>query len=379
MRRAIGSCLSHISVLLLLMTACGAIHARQTDPSIPAREEMDLGKQALRSDRVEEAVEHFKMAKALDPSLIDASLYLGISYVAWDDRDIDLPENQDHAELAIGEFTLVLQHQYAPQEAKLQALKNLAEIYYNQTNYAKSRQYYRQYIAEDPRLKPARFRSFPRITLWAWERPEDLREFDPRRFAICYLERTIIITDRVEVIPRKQPLALAPGATLIAAARIEAPAGTADLRDPELPAKVAGIIAESKNRRQVAAIQVDFDATKSQRSFYSNLLQQLRRKLPGNMPLSITALASWCSEDDWIGNLPIDEATPMFFRMGPEHPPATSTGWNYPIKERLCRNAAGVSTDEAWPRLYPGTRVYVFHPHAWNKIALNNVEGYLPP
>ena len=34
------------------------------------------------------------------------------------------------------------------------------------------------------------------------------------------------------------------------------------------------------------------------------------------MPLTITALASWCDGDDWIDGLPVADASPMLFRMG---------------------------------------------------------------
>lgn len=228
------------------------------------------------------------------------------------------------------------------------------------------------------RLRATRFSAFPHVTLWAWERPEDLRGLDPHRFAVAYLDRTIIVTDRVDVVPRRQPLEVAPGAQVIAVVRIEASAGTADISDPALSTRLAGIIAESAVHRQVDGVQVDFDARVSQRAFYAQMLQQLRLKLPKGFPLSITALASWCAYDDWIKDLPIDEAVPMYFRMGPEHPPASASGWSYPVREPLCRNVAGVSTDEAWPQLNPGTRVYVFHPRAWSSVALNNLEGYWP-
>jgi hypothetical protein len=223
-----------------------------------------------------------------------------------------------------------------------------------------------------------RFHDYPRITLWAWERAEDFRGLDPNRFAVAYLDQTILVSDHDEVIPRRQPLAVDPGAKIIAVVRIEAHAGTADLSDPGLPAKLAAIVADSAAHRTVSAVQVDFDARQSQRAFYGAMLQELRRQLPKEMPLSITALASWCAYDDWIASLPIDEAVPMFFRMGPEHPPAALVGWNYPVREPLCRGVAGVSTDEAWPELKPGTRLYVFHPRSWNMVALNNLEGYWP-
>jgi hypothetical protein len=221
----------------------------------------------------------------------------------------------------------------------------------------------------------SRFRDYPPVTLWAWERPEDLRGLDPKRFGVAYLDKTILISDHVEVIPRRQPLAVDPAAKVIAVVRIEARAGDADLGDPDLPAKLSEIIARPANRR-VSAMQIDFDARQSQRRFYTKLLQEMRLKLPANMPLSITALASWCAYDNWIGALPVDEAVPMFFRMGPEHPPSSTPGWDYPVREPLCRGVAGVSTDEAWPKLKSGTRLYVFHPRAWNKVALNNLEGY---
>ncbi len=32
----------------------------------------------------------------------------------------------------------------------------------------------------------------------------------------------------------------------------------------------------------------------------------------------MTALASWCAGDDWLRDLPVDEAVPMLFRMGVE-------------------------------------------------------------
>jgi hypothetical protein len=227
------------------------------------------------------------------------------------------------------------------------------------------------------RRAPSRFEHYPPITLWAWERPEDLRGFDPKRFGVAYLDKTILISDRIEIIPRRQPLAVDRAAKVIAVVRIEARAGIADLSDPALPEKLSRIILQPANR-QVSALQIDFDAGQSQRGFYTKLLHEVRRCLPESMPLSITALASWCAYDDWIRALPVDEAVPMFFRMGPEHPPSSKSGWEYPVREPLCQGVAGVSTDEAWPKLKSGTRLYVFHPRSWNTVVLNNLEGYWP-
>lgn len=225
--------------------------------------------------------------------------------------------------------------------------------------------------------RTGRFASFPPVTLWVWERPDDVRKLDPHRYAVAYLAETIVIRDGVTTTVRREPLLVAPDARLVAVVRIEARPGTADLSDPELPGVIAGMIAAWAHEKGTAAVQVDFDATRSQRLFYARMLGALRNRLPVRLPLSITALASWCAFDDWIASLPVDEAVPMFFRMGPDHPPSRTSGWRYPIREPLCRNTVGLSTDEAWPDLQPGTRLYVFHPRPWNPVALTNLEHSL--
>jgi hypothetical protein len=139
----------------------------------------------------------------------------------------------------------------------------------------------------------------------------------------------------------------------------------------------------------VRAIQIDFDATVSQRPFYSTLLLTVRRKLPPSMPLSITALTSWCIGDPWLANLPpgtIDDAIPMLFRLGPDAADVLAflhSGKEFPVA--ACRNSLGLSTDEplseklltgrfsgvppAWRR----KRLYVFSPYAQTQSAAQSI------
>src|SRR6185295_3469944 len=64
--------------------------------------------------------------------------------------------------------------------------------------------------------------SFPRVVLWAWERPEDLRFVDPKRVAVAFLAQTVVLkSDQVVFNPRHQPLEVAPETKLIAVTRIE--------------------------------------------------------------------------------------------------------------------------------------------------------------
>lgn len=209
----------------------------------------------------------------------------------------------------------------------------------------------------------------PRLTLWAWERPEDLRAIDPHRVAVAFLARTIILREHPVAIPRMQPLQVAPGTALIAVVRIE---GTPLRLSQGASSDVAGMVLKSARQPGVSALQIDFDARTSQRAFYKAVLRDVRDGLPASMPLSITALASWCAGDDWIAGLPVDEAVPMFFRMG--GPRARIPGWSYPLREPECMSSAGVSMDEAWPQMSPAARIYVFHPVGWNSVALHNLD-----
>jgi len=117
----------------------------------------------------------------------------------------------------------------------------------------------------------------------------------------------------------------------------------------------------------VSVVQIDFDAGVSERDFYRKLLQRVRAELSPSVGLSITALASWCAGDNWIADLPVDEAVPMLFRMGVERPQfQRRLDSGQPFEVSICRNSAGVSTDE--PVTVPAVnRLYLFNPQPWTK------------
>jgi hypothetical protein len=120
----------------------------------------------------------------------------------------------------------------------------------------------------------------------------------------------------------------------------------------------------------ISAIQIDFDARESERAWYGAMLKDLRKKLPSELPLTITALASWCEQDGWIRGLPIADASPMLFRMGrgEQAPPAD-------FAVPLCRSSIGLSTDELPTRIPHGRRLFFFSPHAWTPSAYQAVMG----
>ncbi|MEP7354645.1 MAG: DUF3142 domain-containing protein [Acidobacteriota bacterium] len=198
---------------------------------------------------------------------------------------------------------------------------------------------------------------FPNVFVWAWERPENLDFLNPQATGVAFLARTITLQNgSVSVRPRLQPLRYPPGAVLISVVRVEAHA-----QDSKLPpvADVAEAVSQAAAISGVRGLQIDFDATLSQRAFYRELLTDIRRRVPPSMPISMTALTSWCESDSWIVGLPVVEAVPMLFRMGPGERPART------FRPQLCQSSAGVSVDEVLrePPLAP--RLYIFNPQPW--------------
>lgn len=202
---------------------------------------------------------------------------------------------------------------------------------------------------------------FPRIMIWAWERPEKLDFLDPREAGVAFLSRTVTVHGgTVTVRPRLEPLSVTPGTALMAVVRVES-------QDPQPSARIAveHAILDATELRGVRALQIDYDAKASERDFYRAVIEDLRRVLPGSMPLSITALASWCEYDDWTSGLPVAEAVPMLFRMGAEPYRAGNE-----LRAAKCQSSVGISTDEPLADPPRGRRVYIFHPRSWSREEL---------
>jgi hypothetical protein len=229
----------------------------------------------------------------------------------------------------------------------------------------------------------------PRTMVWAWETPEDLTELNPARSGVAFLARELLLVGegaapRLIVWPRQQPLQVAPGAWLMADVRIEVHTRSPLTETPALRQQMIAAILPVLAEPQVRGLQIDFDATASQLGFYRTLLGELRAQMPADVPLSITALASWCGEGGWVGglNVPthvVDEAVPMFFRMGgTPQSRATQLKSTAGIRQPLCATSMGVATDETWPHLRDNERVYIFRTGPWTSadVATLNTRGY---
>lgn len=198
----------------------------------------------------------------------------------------------------------------------------------------------------------------PEVIPWAWERREDLRFVGEGNPVAWYAGIITLDGARVRVEPRRNPLALANGAHRIAVIRIETRRPTLD--DRQLHETLRAI---NKLHRNAEELQLDFDATRGERAFYRAILKNVKAKR-----LSITALTSWCFDDRWLGGLPIDEAVPMFFRMGSdEREIRARLQRGETIPEPRCRGSAGISLDEPLPRLPAAQRIWIFNPARWTE------------
>ena len=208
--------------------------------------------------------------------------------------------------------------------------------------------------------RPAAPTPFPALILWAWERPIDLRGL-PAGTGVAFLAQTITIDRGAHLTARRrQPLLVDPSTPVVAVTRIEAPG---DAGSPDENA-IGRAIADTSRLPRVAAVQIDFDARASQRALYRRILHGVRANLPPGTPLAMTALASWCLDDNWIDELPVDEAIPMLFRMGPAEG-ALRQMWPSRTPAPKCRGSIGVSLDEPAPFGRKGRRTYVFNPGPW--------------
>ena len=81
-----GRVLTVLMVLLALFSTIGCSKLR-------ARDQLNKGVQSYKNAKYEEAIEHFKNAVDLDPSLVTARLYLATAYAQQYIPGADSPDN----------------------------------------------------------------------------------------------------------------------------------------------------------------------------------------------------------------------------------------------------------------------------------------------
>ena len=216
--------------------------------------------------------------------------------------------------------------------------------------------------------------ALPRLGVWAWERPEEFLFSVPQPFFVAYVEHQIWLTGaEVQHRPRLQRLAVR-NVPLVPVIHVE-PSGFSPpaLNDAQAEAIVRWTVAAGRASPS-KVVQLDFEARKSQREFYRRIVHEIRRLLPKDVALSVTALASWCVGDDWLAGVPADEVVPMLFRMGTDGPQIARI-WQQDrqLPRVQCRSSAAFSTSEMLPAPRSvETRIYLFSPRPWTARTLED-------
>src|SRR5260370_28679692 len=103
-----GGTPSRASQLLAVAAVGAALVFSVGCNKLKARDQLNKGVQSYKNARYEDAIEHFKNSVNLDPSLLNARLYLATAYAQQYIPGADTPDNNKFAEQAIDEFKKVL-------------------------------------------------------------------------------------------------------------------------------------------------------------------------------------------------------------------------------------------------------------------------------
>lgn len=156
------------------------------------------------------------------------------------------------------------------------------------------------------------------VSIWAWDRFDDLT-FLKGDTNVTYYAGTFYLRDNRAIFnPRKKELICPDSAKTNPSFRIEA----VKYIDPEFKESAIATICDTikiylkGHKHSLNMVQIDFDAGPSQRSFYKQLLKELRTTLGAETKISITALTSWCLSDRWMQDIDVDEIVIMLFSLG---------------------------------------------------------------
>jgi tetratricopeptide (TPR) repeat protein len=132
------------SALVLLLVGC--LLASTGCRKLRARDELNKGVRAYKAADFEKAIEHFKRANELDPTLLNARVYLATAYASQFVPGSPSAENKKLAEAAIREFERALE----VDPKNLTALGYIASLYFGMGEFEKSKEFRKRLIEVDP-------------------------------------------------------------------------------------------------------------------------------------------------------------------------------------------------------------------------------------
>jgi tetratricopeptide (TPR) repeat protein len=131
--------LAFMAVGLTLLTTAGCNKLR-------ARDQLNKGVASYKNARYEEAIDHFQQAVSLDPSLLNARLYLATAYAQQYIPGVDAEDNTRLGQQAIDQYKAVLERD----PKSINSVKGIAYIYLQMKKFEDAKTYYRKALEIDP-------------------------------------------------------------------------------------------------------------------------------------------------------------------------------------------------------------------------------------
>ncbi len=125
------------ALVLLCSTGCA---------KLKARDHLNKGVQAFKNSKFEQAIDHFQQAVVLDPTLINARLYLATALAQQYIPGVDAPDNNRFGEQAIDQYKQVLQ----VDPRNINSIKGIAYLYLQMKKFPLAKEYYKKASELDP-------------------------------------------------------------------------------------------------------------------------------------------------------------------------------------------------------------------------------------
>ncbi len=134
---------------IVLAAALLALFSSLGCDKLRARDQLNKGVESYKNNHYEQAIDHFQQAVQLDPSLINARMYLATAFVSQYIPGVDSPDNLRTAQQAIDEYQRVIDANPA-RDQKVNAAKGIAYLYLNEKKWDDAKKYYRMASDLDP-------------------------------------------------------------------------------------------------------------------------------------------------------------------------------------------------------------------------------------
>jgi len=132
--------------LLVVLVAALMLLASTGCSKLKARDHLNKGVQAYKNAKYEQAIEHFQQAVSLDPTLINARLYLATAFAQQYIPGADTPDNNRMGEQAIDQYKQVLQ----TDPKNVNSIKGIAYLYLQMKKFELAKEFYKKASEADP-------------------------------------------------------------------------------------------------------------------------------------------------------------------------------------------------------------------------------------